>query len=165
MAGTDPQIRQLVFALDRSFSGKGWQGATLLGSIRGIDADDALATPGGVAHPIWQIVRHAAYWKYAAGVRIGAIAPDTFRYAPSNWPSVPAAPDDKAWAAERAYLKQLHASVVSAVERLDAKSLDSIPPGGKSVSIRQLITGVAAHDAYHTGQIQLIKGLLKRKGG
>lgn len=157
-----PQIEQLIFALDRSFTGKGWQGATLLGSLRGVTARQALSTPGGIIHPIWQLVRHAAYWKYAACVRTGAIAPDTFPYSPSNWPSVPATPDEKAWAAERTYLKQLHATLITALRGMNAAAVDRVPPGGRSVSVRLLITGVAAHDAYHTGQIQLIKGLLKR---
>ena len=158
----DPQIEQLSFALDRSFTSKGWHGPTLLGSLRGISARQALATPGGIKHPIWQLVRHAAYWKYAACVRIGAMAPDTFRYSPSNWPTVPATPDEKVWAGERAYLKKLHATLIAALSAMDASALDRIPSGGRSVSVRRLITGVAAHDAYHTGQIQLIKGLLKR---
>ncbi|MGH7133813.1 MAG: DinB family protein [Phycisphaerales bacterium] len=158
----DPQIEQLIFALDRSFTGKGWHGPALLGSFRGVSARQALATPGGIVHPIWQLVRHAAYWKYAACVRIGAIAPDTFPYAPSNWPTVPASPDEKTWTAERTYLKKVHATLVAALRAMNGAALDRVPAGGRSVSVRRLITGVAAHDAYHTGQIQLIKGLLKR---
>jgi hypothetical protein len=41
---------------------------------------------------------------------------------------------------------------------LRADRLDSVP-AGSTTTILDLVTGVAAHDLYHAGQIQLLKRL------
>ena len=71
----------------------------------------------------------------------------------------------KQWRADVDLLKTFHAGLVDAAARLSQKQLDSIPPGGKSVTLRPMLIGAAAHDAYHCGQIQLLKQLVRRGGG
>jgi hypothetical protein len=44
------------------------------------------------------------------------------------------------------------------VAGLSPSQLTGTPPGG-TVSFRDLILGVASHDLYHAGQIQLLKRL------
>jgi len=53
---------------------------------------------------------------------------------------------------------EVHASVRDVVMRLTARELAKTPPGRK-VSSFALLSGVAAHDLYHAGQIQLLKRL------
>jgi hypothetical protein len=67
----------------------------------------------------------------------------------------------KAWKADIELLKDFHKGLVDAASRLSKRQLDSIPPGGKSWSLRPMIVGLAAHDAYHCGQIQMLKRLTK----
>ncbi len=165
-------MNDLVICLDNAFHGKGWHGPTLLGSIRGISPADALITPKPLKHNIWQLVLHAAYWKYAVCYRISKLPfsfPDLptdtagklhFPRSPSNYPKPPSKPDPKAWKADIELLKLYHASLANAVGQLTDKQLDSIPPGGKSWPLRGIIAGASAHDAYHTGQIQLLKRLI-----
>jgi hypothetical protein len=47
------------------------------------------------------------------------------------------------------------------VETLPTKQLSLTPPGS-TVSNFALLSGVAAHDLYHAGQIQLLKRLAPR---
>ena len=54
-------------------------------------------------------------------------------------------------------------SMPAAVEATPARALDERLPGGK-VTRLALITGAAAHDVYHAGQIQLLKKLYQRRG-
>ena len=64
----------LLSLLDEAFDRKAWHGTTLLGSIRGLDAAAAARRPAPGRHNIWEIVVHAAYWKYAVARRIVGVA-------------------------------------------------------------------------------------------
>ncbi|RPH64844.1 MAG: hypothetical protein EHM89_00680 [Acidobacteria bacterium] len=68
---------------------------------------------------------------------------------------------DKAWRADVALLDEMHRSLMGAVEKLSARELHQTPRGSK-VSNVKLLSGVAAHDLYHAGQIQLLKRLSPR---
>ncbi len=148
-------------ALDGAFNGRGWQGATLLGSVRGLSARDALWRASPVRRCVWEHVLHAGYWKYAM-VRVfdPSAAPDGYPRAPSDWPRVPSKPDEKAWRADRALLKAMHARLVEAVAGFDMARLGEVAPGRK-LAYAEYLAGAAAHDAYHCGQIQLLKRLMR----
>jgi uncharacterized damage-inducible protein DinB len=53
---------------------------------------------------------------------------------------------------------ETHASLRAAVARLSAADLLRRAAGGET-TVRALVTGIAAHDLYHAGQIQLLKRL------
>ena len=55
-------------------------------------------------------------------------------------------------------LAEQHRLLVRAVSRVRRGDLEKRPPGSKYTRAR-LIQGVAAHDLYHAGQIQLLKRL------
>ncbi|MBL8764396.1 MAG: DinB family protein [Phycisphaerae bacterium] len=158
--------------LENSFRGKAWQGPTLLGSLRGISPRQAVVVPAGLRHSIWHLVLHATYWKYAgclrlqrAGVRVAPLggAAASFERSPSNWPALPTPADERAWRADIALLKSWHDAVRRAAASVPPRSLDMVPPGGRTVTPRMVLIGLAAHDAYHTGQIQLLKKLTNRR--
>jgi hypothetical protein len=50
----------------------------------------------------------------------------------------------------------MHRKLRGAVMRLEDAALDRTPPNCKTAVV-DLLLGVAAHDLYHAGQIQLIK--------
>jgi hypothetical protein len=58
-----------------------------------------------------------------------------------------------------ALLDDVHRSLVAAIGKLATSELYKTPPGSK-VSNFALLSGLAAHDLYHAGQIQLLKKLL-----
>jgi hypothetical protein len=103
---------------------------------------------------------HAAYWKYSVAAALGESSLDSFPRSPSNWPRHSAPADDRAWRADIALLKEMHGRVRAAVESTDPDRLFELIPGRKVRAI-DLIAGIAAHDAYHTGQIQLLKRLAR----
>lgn len=167
------EVGQLIAILDQAYDSPSWHGTNLRGSIRRVRAKQAAWRPGQKRHNIWEIVVHAAYWKYAAARRftaprltLGASRAasrdggghGSFALKGSNWFTRPAtAPaTEDAWRADIALLEQMHESLRTAVIRLSAKDLARTPPG-KKVSNFALLSGVAAHDLYHAGQIQLLK--------
>ena len=155
------QIQQLLAILDQAYNRPSWHGTNLRGSIRRVTAEQAAWRPDPRRHNIWETVVHAAYWKYAVARRFTGGLRGSFPLKGSNWfrrPVSRAEATDKAWRADIALLEQMHESLREVVMRLSPKDLASTP-AGKKLSNFALLSGVAAHDLYHAGQIQLLKRL------
>jgi uncharacterized damage-inducible protein DinB len=158
--GSDPRIELLLEMLDQAFDHKGWHGTTLRGSLRGVSTDEALWRPAAGRHNIWELALHTAYWKYAVRRRLNGEATASFARKPSNWPDLPSVSDAAAWKRDVAYLDQEHLLLREAIRTLPAPRLAERSPKGVWTNAEE-IHGVAAHDLYHTGQIQLIKRLMR----
>ena len=52
---------------------------------------------------------------------------------------------------------------MAAVRALAEERLGAVPPEGRRWTYGELVLGIAAHDAYHTGQIQLLKRLWQER--
>jgi uncharacterized damage-inducible protein DinB len=59
-------------------------------------------------------------------------------------------------------LEDMHRKLRAAIVGLTPRELDKTPRGSQ-VSNAAIIAGIAAHDIYHTGQIQLLKRLCKSR--
>ena len=64
-----------------------------------------------------------------------------------------------AWKADLALLQSTHVALRGVIAELSEKDLERVPAGG-TVTVLELVTGIAAHDLYHAGQIQLLKRLM-----
>lgn len=105
---------------------------------------------------------HAAYWKYTVRRRLLGEKRGSFSLPGSNFFVRPVDRSEKAWRADVALLESEHRKLRDAVASIQPKDLDHRARGSKTV-VRRLIAGIAFHDVYHAGQIQLIKKLVKRK--
>ena len=164
-----PEIRYLLGMLDEAYSRAAWHGPNLRGSLRGIAAREAAWRPGKGRHNIWEIVVHAAYWKYAVRRRLTREKRGSFAVEGSNWfvrPLVLAGKPvrlEKAWHADVSLLAEEHRRLKAAVEAFQPEDLDR-PAKGSKTTARRLIVGIAFHDVYHAGQIQLVKRLMSTTG-
>lgn len=156
----DAEVRQLLEILDAAYDRRSWHGTNLRGSVRGMTARQASWRPAPGRHNISELVVHAAYWKYAALRRLTGAKRGSFPLQGSNWLSRDDPPSEQKWRDDVALLDQTHRSLRTAVALLPARALGETPRGGK-VSNLALLAGVAAHDLYHAGQIQLLKRLQK----
>lgn len=156
----DPRVPLLLEILDQAFASRGWHGTTLRGALRGLTPGQALWRPAPRRHCVWELVLHAAYWKYAVRRRLAGSGHATFPRKPSNWPRVPVRPDAAVWRADVRLLEAEHAALRDVVAGMTTARLEARSPKGVWRNIEQ-IHGVAAHDLYHTGQIQLIKKLMR----
>jgi uncharacterized damage-inducible protein DinB len=159
---------QLLLMLDEAYDARSWHGTNLRGSIRGLTAEQAAWRPGQGRHNIWEIVVHAAYWKYAVRRRLTGERRGSFPLAGSNfWPR-PAGTDRQPWGAalkgDVRLLGAMHARLRDVVEAFPEARLNRRTPGGP-FTYAALIRGVAAHDLYHAGQIQLLKRMRKASAG
>lgn len=162
MANSSSDITLLLGLLDEGFSAKAWHGPNLRGALRGLTAEQAAWRPGPGRHNIWEIALHAAYWKYAVRRMLTGEKRGSFPAAGSNWLRRPESPTQKAWRADLALLAAEHRRLRAAVASLPDAALSRRPRGSRYPAAT-LIYGVASHDLYHTGQIQLLKAL-QRKG-
>jgi hypothetical protein len=158
-SSVDKRIELLLQMLDQAFNRKGWHGTTLRGALRGITPAAALWRPVPGRHNIWELTTHAAYWKYAVRRRLSGGDAGSFDRKPSNWPDIPDPADAKAWKADVALVEAEHAKLRRTVAGLRPGDLERRSPKGVWTYAEE-IHGVAAHDLYHTGQIQLIKRLM-----
>ena len=153
-------IDLLLAVLDDAYAGKSWQGPNLKGSMRGLSAEQAAWRPGPRRHNIWELVMHAAYWKYTVKRRLLNEKRGSFPLNGSNWFAPPLRLRDTEWKEARQLLDRIHQSLRLAIAALDPDDLDKPIPGGR-YPCAKILYGVAAHDVYHTGQINLIKRLMK----
>jgi DinB family protein len=153
-----PQVALLLRILDEAFDRKAWHGPNLRGTIRGLDARRACWRPAPARHNIWELVVHAAYWKYAVRRRLTGDKRGSFALAGSNWFSRPGEPQEDAWRRDVALLGDEHRQLRDVVAGLREADLPRAAAGSRH-SNATLVYGVAAHDVYHAGQIQILKRL------
>lgn len=148
----------LIDLLEQSYRRRSWHGPTLRGAIRGVAAAQAAWRPGPGRHNIHELVLHAAYWKYAVQRRLTGERRGSFGLKGSNWFTAERT-DEAAWNETVRLLDNRHASLTAAIADLPLRRLHDTAPGGGNVTYWHLISGIAAHDLYHAGQIQLLKRL------
>jgi hypothetical protein len=156
----DAEVEQLLAILDAAYDRRSWHGTNLRGSVRGVTRRQAAWRPSAGRHNIWEIVVHAAYWKYTALRRMTGAKRGSFTLKGSNWFARGDDSSETAWRDDVALLDRTHRLLRAAVARLSKRTLHHTPRGSK-VSNFALLSGVAAHDLYHAGQIQLLKRLQK----
>lgn len=152
------EIKLLLGIIDQAYDRRSWHGTNLRGSIRCITVRQAAWRPAPGRHNIWELVVHAAYWKYAVARRFTGEQRGSFPLKGSNWFPRPQIASESEWRADVQLLDQMHRSLREAVRNLSPRELSRTPKGSK-VSHEFLLTGIAAHDLYHAGQIQLLKKL------
>jgi hypothetical protein len=154
----------LILQLEQAFDHRSWHGTNLFGSIRGMAPEQAAWRPGQGRHNVWEIIVHAAYWKYTVYRRLVDEARGSFPLRGSNWFLRPADGSAVELKADTRLLREFHDKLLTAVTQLNPRRLGERPPGSK-FAFRDLIVGVAAHDLYHAGQVQLLKRLRQTSSG
>ncbi|MBP1601979.1 MAG: hypothetical protein H6Q06_2130 [Acidobacteria bacterium] len=152
-------IGLLHHLVDQAYSRPAWHGPNLRNSLRGITAAQASWRPAAGRHNIWEIMLHAAYWKYVGCRRLrgGDVAP--FPRKGSNWFASPEVADAKAWRQDLKLLDLMHREFCAAVKEVRERDLNRHARGSKQSNL-EIIMGVATHDLYHAGQIRILRRLL-----
>ncbi len=153
---TQSVVSGLLDLLDEAYDRRSWHGTNLRGSLKRVEPTQATWRPGPGRHNVWELVVHAAYWKYVVRKRISGGARGGFPLAGSNFFPRDGAFDPARWDADLAVLADQHRQLRAVVASLGEADL-SRSVGGKPLA--WTVHGGAAHDLYHAGQIQLLKTL------
>jgi uncharacterized damage-inducible protein DinB len=157
------ETARLIDQFDRAHHGDAWHGQPLTEILKGVSADQAAARPPNGAHSIWALVLHITAWRNEVAARgRGKASGDP---AEGDWPEV-GDPTPARWQDALTALDAAHENLVNAVrdmsdEQLSKPTIDPrYPPLGTGVSHYELFHGVVQHDAYHAGQIAILKKVL-----
>ncbi len=144
----------LLASLRQAFDGRSWHGPNVRGALRGLTPEQAFFRPGPGRHSVHDLVLHVAYWKYVARRRLTGEKRGSFPVAGSNFFPEPKVRDARAVRAAVDLLAREHAALVETVRALPEEAFEA--RHGRW-SAAEMIAGVAAHDLYHAGQMQLVK--------
>lgn len=133
--------------------------ATFDDAVAGLPVERRRTRPPGAAHSAWEIVEHLriAQWDILEFSRNAAHQSPP--WPEGYWPAGPEPPDERAWerslTAFRADLAAMSALVVDPATDL----LAPIPHGGGQTILREALL-VADHNAYHLGELVVLRRLL-----
>jgi uncharacterized damage-inducible protein DinB len=162
------EIDELISDLERGHAGDPWHGPSRAAVLSGVTAEEAAWRPPGGAHSIWELVLHMTGWTGEMASRLRGAPPKL--PAAGDWPVVPSTTTDAEWKRALQALDVAHRELVDALHAMNPASLGeqmSIArdaPLGTGVTYRTMLRGVAQHDAYHTGQIAILKKLYRSDG-
>jgi len=134
----------------------------LAGSLKDFPRELRGKKPGGSPHTPWQLLEHIriAQWdilEFSKDARHKSPKwPDDY------WPKTEAPPDDKAW--DRSVLQVLAdlRALVTLISDPKRDLFAPIPHGDGQTLLREALL-VADHNAYHLGQLVLVRRILERK--
>jgi uncharacterized damage-inducible protein DinB len=152
------ELARIQDQLQRSFDGEAWAGPSVTALLADVSATQAAANPRPGIHSIWELVHHLITWQRIA---VRRLAGETIVDVPEavNWPPVADA-SEAAWRRTRDELASAHRQLSEAIGRLAEARLSETVPGTRH-SIYVELHGLVQHNSYHTGQIALVKKLLR----
>jgi len=133
-------------------------GASLFGTLRGMNAQQAAWQATGHDHSIWQLLLHCAYARYnVRRVFTGRLERGGFPRPGGYWANLPELASEKTWKEDVALLKDEHQRLVEAVKGFDPTRLDE--QATQDCKYIDLLWGIVMHDLYHVGEMQVLKRL------
>jgi uncharacterized damage-inducible protein DinB len=144
--------------LQQAYDRKAWHGTNLRGSLRGLTPEQAALRPGPGRNSIQELALHCAYWKYTVVRRLTGAKRGSFPLKGSNFFARPGISSPQEWKADLRLLEECHRTLIATVSALRGADLLRKAPGGTGkMTIEAVVYGVACHDVYHAGQVQLVK--------
>lgn len=152
-----PAAPLLLRVLRENYRGGGWHGPSVRAALDELDIDGAGWRPADGRHNIWELTMHLSYTRHIMLRRMGLTAgPFPHRLTKPWWPALPARRDRAAWLDELLLLEALHEELVAAVSGASVALLATVRRG-RALTIGMELLGVATHDAYHAGQMNMVR--------
>jgi uncharacterized damage-inducible protein DinB len=129
-----------------------WIGNNFKQTLHGVDAVNACKNLEGKTNSIWQLVAHITYWRTAVVNRLtGSTNPPPFKDF-----LLPAVCNEENWRQALHDFEAAYHLLRNAIHHFNADHLDK-PSAIKEQTNYELIMGCLQHDAYHLGQMMLLK--------
>lgn len=157
------QKELLLAFVEEGYQKPAWHGPNLRSALRGVSMEEAAWRPAKGRHNIWEIAVHAAYWKYTVTRRLTGSNKHSFPERGRNWfardgakPAKDGA--ERRWKSDLALLAKMHRELCHTIAGVKDADLMRAAKGSRPLAVRN-IAGIAMHDVYHAGQIQLLRKL------
>ncbi|HKV07232.1 MAG TPA: DinB family protein [Thermoanaerobaculia bacterium] len=159
----DP-IQALCHEIHCSVHGGAWHGPALLESLEDVDAAEAARHPVPGAHSILEIGFHALGWIEEVGRRLKSGHPELPER--GDWPTGRKT-SSGTWEKLPGLITEAAARLEAGVAAFPPERLDEVigsvnPSLGTGVTYAAMLHGLAQHNAYHAGQIVILKRALGR---
>jgi len=146
------EINRIVKLFTDLQHGKCWIGLNFREVLHGIDAKKAASDPGEGRNNIWQLVSHITYWRTRVVYRLtGSDNPPPF----ADF-LLPDELNEFNWRQTLADFESAYHLLRTALMHFNEENL-SKPSVKEDQTYYELILGCLQHDAYHMGQIMLLK--------
>lgn len=146
----------LVGQLTSCYDKNAWFVA-LKNTLEGVTAEQAAWKPAGVDNSIWEIVSHLNFYNYAYVERFKGVQ---YEYPVNdNDATFTADVTDEAWAAAVARLDAILTEFRELISAADEGKFDEPVSTENPYKWKALISNINAHNAYHGGQIMLLRKL------
>jgi uncharacterized damage-inducible protein DinB len=147
--------------IGEAITGPVWHAQSLDELLADVTAEEAGTRPIPDAHSIAELVAHMGVWAAEAERRLSGATGSPSEA--ENFPQVDTS-SDAAWQAVLQQLREQHKSLERATQKIDEVLLHVKLPNRRHTRA-VMLHGVVEHDAYHAGQIALLKKLIRSRKG
>jgi uncharacterized damage-inducible protein DinB len=152
--------------LRKGYSDDPWHGPDTTSLLADLTAEEAAAHPVAGAHSVWEIVLHMTAWQNEVRRRLGGKQPDLPEE--GDWPE-PGETSAAAWRRDQKrlgesldeLLRALDGLTEADLERAGGSLSDRDPALGTGATYRGMVNGLVQHNAYHSGQLALLRKALR----
>jgi uncharacterized damage-inducible protein DinB len=157
------ELQLLIDQLRRMYEGNAWHGPSLREALDGVSFELATERLGQSDHNILDLVHHMAAWTGEVHARLNGRAPQLPDE--GDFPTRAGVPTEADWDVVRQRLDTQQATLLADLEFLDPARLQEIAAGtpassGNERSLLSVLHGLVQHNAYHIGQVVLIRRAL-----
>lgn len=150
------EVQRISRLLKHGYDDTPWYGTAFCKLLADVTPEQAAAKPFPGAHSIWQEVLHAIAWR-KFGLRLLKGESASKLSDEENWPE-PRGSDAAAWKQTLDELARTQSDLQAALAELTDERLQEKAPD-QPFSLYVLLHGIIHHDAYHAGQIALLRNL------
>lgn len=130
--------------------------ASLAEAVSDVNAARARWAPAEGRPCTWALVRHVTHWKKGVMRALDQDEHEPDAWHEADWGPLPS--DDDLWDRDRTELARVSRLLAQRLAAADDPLLDAELPGF-GASIAETFVQVAAHDAYHAGQVRTLQRL------
>lgn len=149
------ELQRIKKLLSDHFDGSPWLDVNIVDTLKGIPASKAVRKIGN-HNSIWQIVNHMIAWREGILKRVKG---EFFPSPENNFIEEIKDISEEAWQATLKKLERSQRNLLSFLESADDSILEKIYVPN-NLTYYEHLQGILQHDAYHLGQIVLLKKLI-----
>ncbi len=145
------EVERYRRTLKRSWAGLAWHGPSLEQALEGVTPEIAARTPAAGEHSIWELTRHIALWTRVVLETIEGTPYPTLE-PPADWPKPSGSSSDAVVELERE-----ETALITALKTFPDSRLDEMVTERKGYTFAVMVEGLIEHNAYHSGQIVILR--------
>jgi uncharacterized damage-inducible protein DinB len=152
------ESKQISLLFQDLYSGNPWIDVSIIGTLNDITAEQAAKKIAPNFNSIWEIVNHLINWRLNVLKRVNGEIIET---PPNNYIVPIKEISDSAWKETLNRLEDSQKKWIIYLKNFDEKNFQKIYLQN-NLSYYEHIHGIIQHDAYHLGQIVLLKKYIKK---